>query len=387
MRKKTSFSLAALAMLAVSFSGCGGGEHASPGPAPQRETLRVAVQMLAREEVPAFVEATGTVEARTETQIAARVMGYIQSIAVREGDRVSAGQTLVEIQAVEMQSALEQVRAAGEEARSALAEVEGAIAAAESQAKLAEATFGRMRNLHERKSISDQEFDEASARQAAAQAALRMANAKRAQVNEKIQQASAAQRAAEAQLGYLRIQAPFAGLVTARLAEPGSLASPGMPLLRIEQAGAHRLVASFPESVLGAVKLGQTLPVSIDALGLATEGAVAEVAPTVDAATRTVTLKIMLPGHPAMRSGLFGRAKAPAGMQQILRVPATAVRDAGQLTSVFVVEGNSARSRMVKLGDAGDGMRSVLSGLSAGDRILTSPPVTMRDGDPVEVAQ
>lgn len=382
-----AFPIAA-AIAAISFlAGCGGGAHQAPAKAPSREPVRAAVMLVARESAPGFVEGTGTVEARTEAQVSARVMGYIQSIGVREGDRVSPGQVLVEIAATELNASVDQARAAGQEAQSARAEVESAIAAAESQAKLAEATFARMRNLHERKSISDQEFDEAAARNSAAQAALRMARAKRDQVSEKILQAAAAQRAAEAQLSYLRVQAPFAGIVTARLAEPGNLASPGMPLLRIEQAGNYRLVASFPESVLGSVKLGQSLPVSLEALGMETEGAVAEISPTVDPSTRTVTLKIALPAHAAMRSGLFGKAKAPAGLQEVLRVPASAVRDAGQLSSVFVVQENVARSRMVKLGEARDGMRQVLSGLSPGDRILRDPPSGLRDGDPVEVAQ
>lgn len=375
------------AAAALLLGGCGGNSHTPGTPPAARETVRVATVVLARETVPSVVEGTGTVEARTEAQISARVMGYIQAIHVREGDRVSQGQTLVEISASEIQSAVDQARAAGQEAQSARAEVESAITAAESQAKLAEATFARMRNLHERKSISDQEFDEATARQAGAQAALRMARAKRDQVNEKIQQAAAAQRAAEAQLSYLRIQAPFAGIVTARMAEPGNLAAPGMPLLRVEQAGNYRLAASFPEPVLGKVKRGQSLPVRIDALGIETEGTVAEISPTVDAATRTVLLKVTLPGHASLRSGLFGKAMAPAGSQEVLRVPVSAVRESGQLSSVFVVQENVARSRMVKLAETRDGFRQVLSGLNPGDRIVGNPPASLRDGDPVEVAQ
>ncbi|MCW5963292.1 MAG: efflux RND transporter periplasmic adaptor subunit [Bryobacterales bacterium] len=382
-----AFSIAAAIAAIFLLAGCGGGTHPAPAQPPAREPVRVTAILVARESAPGFVEGTGTVEARTEAQVSARVMGYIQSISAREGDRVSAGQVLVEIAATELNASVDQARAAGQEAQSARAEVESAIAAAESQAKLAEATFARMRNLHERKSISDQEFDEATARNSAAQAALRMARAKRDQVNEKIQQAAASQRAAEAQLSYLRVQAPFAGTVTARLAEPGNLASPGMPLLRIEQAGNYRLVASFPEFVLRSVKLGQSLPVSLEALGINTEGAVAEISPTVDPATRTVTLKIALPAHAGMRSGIFGKAKVPAGSQEVLRVPATAVRDAGQLSSVFVVHEHVARSRMVKLGEARDGMRQVLSGISPGDLVLREPPSSLRDGDPVEVAQ
>lgn len=347
--------------------------------------MPVSVATVTPESLPQFAEGIGSVEARTESVIAARVMGYIQQIPVREGDHVRAGQLLAEIAATELDAAVAQARAAAQEAQSASAEVEGAIAAAESAAGLAETTLARMRNLHERRSISDQEFDEAMARHTAAQAHLRMARTRREQVSEKIRQAAAAQQAAEAQLSYLRITAPFAGVVSARLAEPGSLASPGMPLLRLEQAGAYRLAASFPESVLGSLKTGQALPVSIDALGWETEGRVAEVAPIVDAATRTVTVKVALPPHPAVRSGLYGKAKAPAGVREMLRLPSAAVRSSGQLHTVFVAADAVARSRMVKLGEERDGMREVLSGLSGGELVILQAPAGLRDGAPVEV--
>ena len=379
---KVATSLTAIALL----SSCGGGPPIREQ-AASRDPVRVTVVVAARQELPVFVEGVGTVEARTEATIAARVMGYIETIHVREGDRVTAGQTLAVLSATEMTSAVEQAQSAGQEAQSARAEVESAIAAAESQAKLAETTLGRMRNLHERKSISDQEFDEALARHEAAQAGLRMARSKRDQVSEKIQQSAAVQRSAETQLAYLRIHSPFAGVVTARMAEPGNLATPGAPLLRIEQTGAYRLSATFPEAVLGQLKVGQHLPIVIDAIGMKTDGTVAEVAPVVDSASRTVAVKITLPGHAALRSGIYGKALAPSGSRESLRIAASAVRGIGQLSSVFVADAGVARSRMVKLGEEREGMREVLSGLNPGEVVVLNPPAGLRDGDPVEVAQ
>jgi multidrug efflux pump subunit AcrA (membrane-fusion protein) len=379
-------AIAVSAAIAV-LAGCGGETPHDGGERPAKAPVPVRTVAIAQEEVARSIDGTGTVEARTEALLAARVMGYIERLHVREGDRVRAGQVLAEISASEIQSSVEQAKASGMEARSALAEVESAIRAAESQRSLAETTLNRMRNLHERKSISDQEFDEVKARYAAAEAQVEMAKAKQAQVNERIAQAAAGLRQAEAQASYLKITAPFDGLVTDRMAEPGNLATPGAPLLRVEQSGAYRLVASFPETVMGNLKVGQKLPVQIEALDLQTGGTVAELAPVVDPATRTIAVKIALPAHSAIRSGLFGRAQAPAGTQTMLRVPETAVHGTGQLRSVFVVEEKVARSRMVKLGETRDGMREVLSGLQSGDRIVVDPPSELRDGAPVEVTQ
>lgn len=389
MTLKHISSLPAMAtlVLGITLAGCGGGSrHDTSTPAPP-PTQKVAVVTMATETGPQFVEGVGSVEARTEAQVAARVMGYVQQVHVREGDRVQAGQVLVEIAASELNAAVAQANAARQEAQSASSEVESAIVAATSAARLAEVTFQRMRNLHDRKSISDQEFDEASARHAAAQANLKMAESKRTQIADRVHQASAATDVAKAQLSYLRIRAPFAGVVSARLAEPGDLASPGTPLLRIEKQGEYRLAANFPESVLGTLKVGMVVPVSIDALDWKGDGRVAEIAPIVDASTRTVAVKVALPTQNSVRSGLYGKASAPGGERSVLLIPARAVRSSGQLTTAFVVDGGVARSRMLKLGGERNGASEVLSGLTAGEQVVLRPTDALRDGNPVEVQQ
>lgn len=373
-------------ILALALTGCDG-SHTKEGAPPSAPAARVTAMPVTAQQWPRLVEGMGTVEARTESVLSARAMGYIQAVRVREGDRVGAGQTLIEISAQELHAGADQAKAAQQEARSAQAEVDSAIAAAESQAVLARTTHQRMKNLHERKSISDQEFDEASARLAAAEANLRMAQARKGQVAEKILQASAGVAAAESQLSYLRITAPFAGVVTARMAEPGALASPGMPLLKLEQTGNYRLVASFPESVLSQVKMGQKIPVEIAAIGMRAEGTVAELVPMLDPQTRTFPVKISLPSNPMVRSGLFGVAHLSGESASVLTVPSSAVRTNGQLTTVFVVEDGKAHARMVQLGEQREGRREVLAGLAAGELIISQPSASLRDGDAVEVSQ
>lgn len=375
-----------VAIAALILSGCGD-SHPKESAPPTKPAVRVQTAPVNPMEWPQMVEGVGTVEARTESVISAKAMGYIQVVRVREGDRVSAGQTLVEISAQEIQASVDQAKAAQQEARSAQTEVESAIAAAESQAVLARATFQRMKNLHDRKSLSDQEFDEASARLQAAEAQVKMAQAKRQQVTEKIRQAGAGVSAAESQLSYLRIAAPFAGIVTARMAEPGALASPGMPLLKIEQTGNYRLVAAFPESVLSRIKPGQKLPVEIAGIGFTGDGSVAEIVPMVDPQTRTFPVKLALPAGNLVRSGLFGVARLAGGSAPVLTVPESAVRRNGQLSSVMVASDGRAELRMVKLGQTRDGQREVLSGLTAGEKIILNAPSTLQDGDPVEAGQ
>ena len=188
-------------------------------------------------------------------------------------------------------------------------------------------------------------------------------------------------------LGYATLAAPFAALVTERKADPGSLATPGAPLLTLEREGNPRLDASIDESRLGLVRVGESVAVEIDGLNRAITGRVAEVAPSVDAATRSVTVKIDLPALPGLRSGMFGRAGFAAGKHGALLVPQSAVLERGQIRSVYVVEGGTARLRFVTLGEGLDDQREVLSGLTVGERIIVTPAPLLADGARVAIQE
>lgn len=365
------------------LSSCGGEPPATPveEPAP----LTVETVTADKAEWPSVYEATGTVRARTAVTISSKVMGYVREVRVEAGDRFRAGQTLVLLDARELDAAYRQARAAHNEARSAVAEVDNAIAAAKAQLELAEATFGRMKDLYEKKSISDQEFDEASAKVKMAAANHQMALSKREQLKERIQQAEEAVEAAGIMQSYAEIRAPFEGTVTGKMVEPGNLAAPGAPLLEIERAGAYRLEAQLEESRLPDVRVGQQVTVELAALGESIRARVGEVVPAIDAASRAFVVKIDLPRLPRLRSGLFGRAKFEIGAREVVAIPAGAVVARGQVQSVFVVEGNRARVRLVTLGQRREEEVEILSGLSAGEALVCPVPAGLADGARVEV--
>jgi RND family efflux transporter MFP subunit len=298
---------------------------------------------------------------------------------------VRQGQLLVELDARDLEAGYRQADAALNEARSAVPEAENAVSAARAQLELAQATFRRMKDLFDKKSVSNQEFDEAAARLRVAQAGHEMAQARRAQLTAKIAQAEAARRSAEVMRGYAQITAPFDGLVTAKNVEAGDLAAPGAPLLTVERQGDYRLEASIEESRLAQIRAGQSAEVVLDALDRTLSGRVAEIVPAVDAAARAFTVKIDLPALPQLRSGLFGRARFRLGSRQAITVPAGAVTERGQLFSVLVVEDNRARTRLVTVGQRLGERFEVLSGLNAGDRVIHPAPPGLTDGARVEV--
>ena len=252
-------------LAALLLAGCGG-EHPKQAEAPAAPPVPVQTVAVAPVAWVNAYEATGTVRARTSAVISANVMGYVRDVHVNVGDRVRADQPLVTVEAQDLQANYLQAEAAVEEARAAIPEVENAVAAAKAQYELAQTTHRRMTTLFEKKSISDQEFDESAARLKSGQANYEMILSKARQVKARIEQAEQARRTAAVARGYSRIAAPFAGVVTEKPVVPGSLATPGVPLLTIERDGAFRLEAQVEESMIGSVKTGQPVTVTIDAL-------------------------------------------------------------------------------------------------------------------------
>jgi RND family efflux transporter MFP subunit len=133
------------------------------------------------------------------------------------------------------------------------------------------------------------------------------------------------------------------------------------------------------------VRAGQPVEVALEGSGRRVAARVSEVAPSVDAASRSYIVKIDLPPSPELRSGVFGRALFSAGRRKLVAVPASALLDHGQLQSVFVVEDGAAHSRMVTAGERRGDTVEMLSGVHEGERIVVAPPAGLRDGARVEV--
>ena len=366
-------------------AGC---SHEAPRPvADKRAPVPVRVTAVSSEALPAIYEATGTVRARNVATISSKVMGYVQAVNAREGDRVKAGQVLISIEARDLDASYRKAEIGRAEVQASIPEAEYAIAGAKANLELAQVTFKRVQALATKKSVTTQELDEASARVKAAESNYEMAKARRAQIDARMSQAEQEIRAAAITRDYARIVAPFDGVVTAKSVEAGNLATPGAPLLTIEQSGSYRLESAVDESKVGSVKLGQTVEVTLDAVTRKVIARVAEIVPSVDAGSRAYTVKLDLPSIAEVRTGMFGRACFPQGSRTVLSVPAAAVVERGQLQQVFVVESGSARVRLVTLGQRGQSSAEVLSGLSQGEKVVAPVPAGLADGAAVEVRQ
>jgi RND family efflux transporter MFP subunit len=367
---KIVLRISLLAVLAGTMAGCHSDESASTAVV---QTLSARVVQSEQLEVPLHIRSTGTVHARETAIVSAQVVGRIQQVLVREGDSVRAGQTL----AVLDDAAL---RASVDQAQAGVNADQQQQAAAQTDAKLAATTLDRYRQLQAEKSVSPQEMDEVAQRAAAASARL---EAMRSQTDA----ARAQEAGAHTMLGYTLLVAPFAGVVTARMADPGTLASPGVPLLQVDQAGALQLQATVDESAIATVRKGIKVQVAIDG-GPSADimGTVAEIDPAADPASHSFTVKIDLPSSSQLRAGMYGTAEFTNGVRQAIVIPRSAVVSRGSLVCAYVLDEHGiAQLRYLTLGAAQGNLVEVLSGVSPGEQLVDTPSDRDLAGKRIEV--
>jgi RND family efflux transporter MFP subunit len=370
--------------LAAGLVACSGRE-----PAPEAKAqapIAVVVAPVVAVDTTERLEAGGVVAAQESAAISSRIVATIADVRVKAGDRVRAGDVLVTLDARDVSEHTGQARAGAVAAEKALAQARTEQTAAEAEHRLAAAWHHRIATLHARNSATDQERDEAEARLAAAAARVAGAQAGIEGAEAQLVSAHATVGVATATESFTTLRAPFAGLVSERLTDPGNLAAPGIPLLRIESDGVRQVVVRVDEARAAYVHSGDRVRVLIDAFDGdiveddGVEGVVTEVSRAVGADQRAFTVKVTVPSTVTARSGSFARVVFRGAPRRALVVPAHGIQRHGQVTSVYVVQDGVARLRLIQVGSTSSSGVEVLAGLDAGEAIVTSPLTRLVDG-------
>ncbi|WHZ27702.1 MAG: ABC transporter, RND-adapter-like protein [Nitrospira sp.] len=320
-----------LIALMLLMAGCGPKEEpATVVSVDSQRTIQTAVVEAQHTSVPIRVEVTGRVAPLFQATLSSRIQGTIDTLLVREGVRVSKGQLLIRLDSRDL---------------------EADLARADAEVENTKVQLDRMNQLYAHDAVSKQEMENA------------IRGYKVAEANRK---------AVEAQLSYTAVRAPFDGIITEKKAEAGELASPGQPLLKMEDPQRLRLEATVAEGDLKSLSRGDKIPVTIDALGEpALIGTVSQILPAGDPQTHTFMVKVDLPKTAGLKTGMFGRFPLEKGTAHSILVPSTAVVERGELNSVFVVgEDRIARLRWVKLGRRYEKQVEILSGINEGERVV-----------------
>jgi len=303
----------------------------------------------------------GVVEAVRQTVIAAQVPGAVVELPVKVGDRVSAGQLLLRIDA----------RTADQNAAASDAQVQAARAAL----AVASQEYGRQQQLFQKQYIS----------QAALERAESEFKATQAQVNAQLAQAGAART----QTGLHVVRAPYAGVISELPVSLGDMAMPGRPLLTLYDPSALRVSASVPQTVASRLAAGELPKVELPGLPGPQQWVAPlrlQQLPTADAATHTVTLRLDLPAQLAgVAPGMFARLWLPTGsaaapgVAAALSVPRQAIVRRAEMTGLYVLDAQGRPLlRQVRLGRVDGDRVEVLSGLMAGEKVVTDAQAAAR---------
>jgi RND family efflux transporter MFP subunit len=284
----------------------------------------------------------GSIQSRVPVEAASRVAARVTAVEVRAGEHVKRGQVLVALDASELRAQVAQAR--------------GELSAARAELARTSADNRRFAALFTRGSVTAHERD-------AAEAAYRSAMGRAAQ-------AEAAVAAARAALAYATLRSPVDGVVVERLVEPGDMALPGRPLVRLYDEKALRVELPVPEDLARSIRVGTPLRVRVDAAGATYHTQVSEIVPAADPASRSFLVRAPLPGGGHLRPGMFARASFSAGSETLLTVPRTAIEEVGQLETVRVYSQGRIETRMVSLGRGFGDRVEVLAGLHQGERVI-----------------
>lgn len=328
-------------LLAGLATGCGKQQKVQERPALPTALVRVAPAGSGTH--TAFEEVVGSVRAKQRATVEAKVSGRIARLNATLGKTVTAGEVVCELDVREIKARLDQAVA---------------------QSQQAARDLERFSNLLKQEAVTRAEYDATEARSRIAAAAV---------------------AEAETMLGYAQVTAPFAGVVTRKLADVGELAAPGRPLLEIENPADLRVEVDVPEALLRRVNLGAKLQVRYDETIKPVEAIVSEIAPGADQNSRTYRVKLDLPTDSSLRSGQFVRVAIPLGETTSVVVPTSAVLTRGQLELAFVVTNNQARLRLVRTAKRLGDMVEIVSGINVGENVVTEGTAALLDGQPVQV--
>lgn len=366
-------------LMSAALAGCSA-HHADAAPGDAAEPIPVTVALVAMTDVGSAIDAGGVIQARTTATIASRILAPVGEVRVSPGDRVRKGQTLIVLDGSDLAAAARAAHSAALAAEQGAKAAASELLAAEARLTLARASHDRIAGLNAKRSATAQELDDATAALRGADAQVATASARTLQAASVVDSAQAAADQAGTIRSFTTITAPFEGTITSKMVETGNMASPGVPLLRLEDTRGLRLEVRVDESRIGHIQNGDAVPLVLRAGTTAIGGRVIEVSRAVDSDARAFLVKIELPDAHGLRSGEFGKAQFPAAPRRALTVPSSAIVRRGQITSVFVIDKGMARTRLVSLSGS-----EVLAGLTESEAVILSPPPDMIDGRRVRV--
>src|SRR5262245_8798345 len=399
MKHVYRFAVIAAIGLSATAAGCSKSEMAQ---ARSRENAAKPVQteVVRQDSLRRAVDVVGTLAAVDEVTISSEAEGKVSRILADLGDRVKAGQVLIQLDSEKQQYTYAQQQAAlartlaqyGAQDSDHLPELEDTPDARRANADLVQATqaYDRANELFKRTLISQQALDDAKAALQSKRAIYNSAIQNAKNLRAGIQASEATMKLAARQLRDTEIRAPFDGFVQKRLVNLGELVKAQMPVMAVVRLDPLKVTAEIPEKMAPWINAGQSVDLKVDAYqDRQFTGKVSRISPAVNTATRAFPFEALVPNKDAvLKPGTFARVHIESGkVDSVLTVPYAALQYRYGVNRVFVVTGDKLVLRELSVGERVGDRIEVMSGVKAGERVAISDVDSLNDGAAVSVTK
>lgn len=350
----------------IFIQGCSGNSSNEPA-AFKDSVVNVSVATANSIATGTTITASGQVEASQTANISTRIMGYITKVYVKVGDAVKQGQLLFTVSSTDIQAKR--------------AQTDAAVTQAEAVYASAQKDYERFTALYKLQSASAKELDNATLQYNTAKASVDAARQMRNEVN--------------AQMQYTNVTAPFTGVVTQKILDAGNMASPGMPVLALEQSGNLQVSATIPETQIDGIKQGGDVTVNIKSLNKTFRGNITQISPSSQFTGGQYIIKISIPAEArqGIYAGMYVNVSIPSSKPALntassnnILVPASCIVYKDELAGLYTIsEQKQAMLRWVRLGKTYGDKIEVLSGLDKDELFIIHAEGRLYNGVPVQV--
>ncbi|MER3319223.1 MAG: efflux RND transporter periplasmic adaptor subunit [Allomuricauda sp.] len=353
-----SFTL--ILALGLTLTGCGSDKKQAVDTA---EAVSVTVADVDTGDSSTILAGSGQIQAVNSATLSTRMMGYVEALPVKIGQKVRKGDLLISINNGDL--------------RAKKAQVEASITEATVAFNNAKKDYERFQNLFRENSASQKELDDMTARYEMAKARLEAANQMKNEVN--------------SQFAYANIRAPFSGVVTNTYIDEGDMANPGVPLVSVESPGAFEVVAKVAENNITSIEVGTKAQILVKTLDTIITGKVSELSASAQNTGGQYLMKVLLDKTEAkILSGMYATVRLETDQKNngktVVTVPSKALVHKGQLTGIYTLgQDNVALLRWLRLGEKYGEKVEVLSGLSKGDQYIVSAEGKLFNGAKVTI--
>jgi len=393
MTRMTSTGVIAAAMLSVVAGSVGCSRPRAAAATTDRPTVSVA--KITRGDLSQTLTLAAEFRPFQEIEVHAKVAGYVKSINVDVGDRVTAGQLLAVLEIPELQDDMTTAQAGVKRSQEEVNRAEADLARTESAHEVAHLSSTRLAAVMKQRPnlVAQQDIDEAQGRDRVAEAQVATAKAAVAAAQEQLAVARANENKTKTLFAYARITAPFAGVVTHRYADTGAMIQAGtssqsqaMPVVRLSQNNLLRLTIQVPESAVSRIHLCAPVDVTVQALGRTFQGKVARFSERLNLDTRTMETEVDVP-NPKLElvPGMYAYASITTDeARDVVVAPVQAIDRKDEKATVMLVGGDGRlESRVVTTGLESPDRVEVRNGVQPGDLVVIGSRAQLKAGNTV----